>query len=292
MHPSDKTVTRRSVIGALAAVPLASATLASDRLDPIRVIQSGHSLTNDVVPPLYDMVRATSMRGGKLEQSTIPGSPMDWRWNNAATPDIRQPQIMAGYDVLVITERVPLTQALDAHDSRRWALHWITHAARYGADGRGARSVLYASWVHIDSGPASEYAGRDPEGHLTFRERMPLEMSRWQEILDHVNANLPAETPQVPMIPGPLVMARAYDLISEGSAPGIDQMELFFRDAIHLTPLGGYLMALAHYMVIYDADPRGLPHGVPARGGPNREQAAWMQELVWSVVSDYQARAV
>ncbi|MFV0301488.1 MAG: hypothetical protein ACK5IP_11515, partial [Paracoccus sp. (in: a-proteobacteria)] len=46
-------------------------------------------------------------------------------------------------------------------------------------------------------------------------------------------------------------------------------------------------IALAHFAVIYNRDPRGLPHGVPAKGGTSPEQAAWMQDLVWRVVSSY-----
>jgi len=273
------------------SVPFAGSALAKEFLPALRVVQSGHSLTDDIGPSLTKMVRATSKRGGKMDLATIPGSPMDWRWNHAADPDIRQPEIMAGYDVLVITERTPLTQSLEPHDSRTWAVRWMNHAAQHGADGRGARTVLYAAWVQVDSGPASPNAGADPEGHLPFRTRMPLEMERWQIILDHMNANLPPDIASVPMIPGSLVMARAYDDIAAGRAPGITRIEDLFKDNVHLNLMGAYLIALAHYMMVYDGDPRGLLHGVPARGGPDRAQAEWMQDLVWDVVGDYRARS-
>lgn len=285
-----KPLTRRSVAGGLVSLPFAPSALASTFLPPLRVVQSGHSLTDDIGPSLVKMVRATSKRGAKMDLATIPGSPMDWRWNHAANPDIRQPEVMAGYDVLVLTERIPLTQSLEPHDSRSWAVRWLTHAARHGAEGRGARTVLYASWVQVDSGPAARAAGSDPEGHLPFRDRMPLEMARWQIILDHMNANLPAGSPCVPMIPGPLVMARTYDEIAAGRAPGLTRIEDLFKDHVHLNLMGAYLIALAHYAVIYEADPRGLLHGVPARGGPDRDQAAWMQDLVWDVLNDYRAQ--
>ena len=281
--------TRRATLAGLALLPFAQPLHASDRLPALRVVQSGHSLTDDIISPLSDMVRSTSVRGGKLDKSTLPGSPMDWRWNNPATPDIRQPEIMAGYDVLVLTERVPLTQALEPHDSRRWALHWVDHAARYGAEGNGARSVLYASWVDVTSGPAFANPTKDPEGHIPFRDRLPLEMARWKIILDHINTNLPARVPSVPMIPGPLIMARAYDDIAAGRAPGLRTISDLFRDTIHLNAMGAYLIALGHYAVVYEADPRGLLHGVPARGGPDRTQAAWMQNLVWDVLREYRS---
>ena len=263
----------------------------AERLPALRVVQSGHSLTDPIIAPLTRMVQATSIRGGALDKATIPGSPMDWRWANATRPDIRDPDVMAGYDVLAITERVPLSTTLEPHKSREWALRWYNHAWTHGNSGRGARSVLYASWVDINSGSGYDNRYNDPEGEIPFRDRLSIEMDRWDAILKHVNQNRPDSSPVMQMIPGPLIMARAYDEISAGRAPGLGGFDELFTDHIHLNAMGAYMIALAHYAVIYDADPRGLPHGVPARGGPSKEQAAWMQSLVWDVLGDYRAKA-
>lgn len=275
------------VLASFACMALGIGAAASERLPALRVVQSGHSLTDGVVGPLETMVRVTSMRGGKLDKATIPGSPMDWRWNNASNPDIRQPEVMARYDILAITERVALSNTMNYHDSKHWALHWAGHAWEHGANGGGARSVLYASWVNIESGPGFENPYNDPEGHLTFRERLPLEMVRWQSILDHVNANRPNGMPEMEMIPGPLIMARAYDDIASGTAPGFNDINDLFSDSIHPNEMGAYLIALAHFAVIYDGDPRGLPPTGLAQGGPDKVQAAWMQEIVWDVLTEY-----
>lgn len=260
-----------------AAMPAA----AQDRLAPLDIVQSGHSLTDSIIAPLADMIRAAVQRGGRLDAATIPGSPMDWRWANETVPDIRQAQVMDDYDVLVITERVSLSHTVPWHDSKRWALHWFTHAWE-----NGARSVLYASWTDVVSGPEYENPYGDPEGHVPFRDRLPLELARWQAMLDHVNANRPAGSPAMTMIPGPQIMMRAYDDIAAGRAPGLSDIAELFADDIHLNPLGSYLIALGHFAVIFDADPRGLPAGVPAQGGPDAAQAAWMQALVWDVVRE------
>ena len=262
----------------LLAIP--QAAFAQDRLPTLNIVQSGHSLTDDIRAPLTQFVRAQAMRGGRLDKATLPGSPMDWRWRNATDPDIRQPGVMAQYDVLVLTERVPLSRTFGPHKSPDWALRWTEHAWTSGQ----VRTVLYASWVDWTSGPGAANPHSDPEGNVPFRDRLPLEMARWQQIQDHVNANLPAGAPSVPMIPGPLIMAAAYDEIAAGTAPGMGAISDLFADHIHLNPMGAYLIALAHFAVIYDADPRGLPHGVPARGGPDAQQAAWMQDLVWRVL--------
>ena len=259
---------------------LAGAAAAQDRLPATRSVQSGHSLTDGIIAPLSQMIRATSIRGGALHKATIPGSPMDWRWSNATDPDIRRAEIMERYDVLVITERVPLSGTFDAHNSPEWASRWVNHAWSNGQ----ARSVIYATWVETDSGPGADNPYNDPDRHLTFRARLPIEMKLWQTILDHANSERPDDAPEVALIPGPLMVAEAYDQIEAGRAPGLSEIEDLFLDTIHVNPLGAYLIALAHYAVIFDRDPRGLPHGVPARGGPTAEQAAWMQQLVWDVL--------
>ncbi|MFY9211269.1 MAG: hypothetical protein WAO69_09100 [Aestuariivita sp.] len=259
-------------------------TAASERLPALRVVQSGHSLTDTILAPLTLMVRATSMRGGRLDKATIPGSPMEWRWNNATSPDIRQPAVMAEYDVLAITERVALTTTLEPHESKIWALRWAEHA--WAA---GARSVLYASWVNVESGPGFDNDNNDPEGHLPFRDRLPLEMARWESIQAYVNDNRSPDMPEMTMIPGPLIMARAYDEIAAGRAPGLSDIRDLFADDIHLNEMGSYLIALGHFAVIYGGDLLGLPQGVPARGGPDKAQAEWMQRLVREVLADYAA---
>lgn len=255
---------------------------------PQRIIQSGHSLTDGIIAPLARMIASAGYGRDVVDRATIPGSPMDWRWKNATDPDIRQPDVMGEYDLLVITERVSLSGTLRWHASDTWALHWFEHAHEYGAQGQGAPTILYASWIDVTSGPQHPNPYNDPEGNVPFRDRLPLEQERWQYILDHVNANRPAGTPKMKMIPGPLIMAAAYDDITAGATPGLSDISDLFSDDIHVNDMGAYLIALAHFMVIYDADPRGLPHGVPSRGGPSKEQAAWMQDLVYRVVSDYQ----
>lgn len=265
--------------------------LAADKDDfSLRVVESGHSLTDGIMPPLESFVRLRGSRRGTLVKSTIPGSPMEWRWEHAPEgddPDIRDPKVMANFDVLVITERVSLANTAPYHRSSEMALRWAEHAWRHGSDGAGARSILFATWVDMTSGPDHPNPYNDPEGHIAFRERMPLEMARWEEIRGHVNAGLADGMPQMAMIPGPLIMAAAHDDILASKAPGLGSLSDLFADDIHLNDRGNYLIALAHFAVIYNKDPRGLPANIPPRSGPDQAQAAWMQELVWRVLAEY-----
>lgn len=253
-----------------------------------RIIMSGHSLTDPIPMPLRAMALAAgAMQDVVVDGSTIPGSPMDWRWAHPATPDAKTD--IGRYDVLVLTERVPLSNTLPYHNSPAVALTWLENSWRHGADGRGAQTILYSSWVEIDSGPDAENPHGDDERHIPWRERLPLEFARWMEIADYVNANLPEGAAPMRIIPATLVFAAAYDEIIAGKAPGFSEIADLFLDNIHVNWKGAYLAALPHYAVIYDRDPRGLPTtiGLPVSVTP--EQGLWMQELVRDVVTTFQS---
>lgn len=285
-------LTRRGFgTGALAAgAALGLGTARAQEAPPLpilRIVQSGHSLTDGLMTPLRDMINASGGRGTLLVKSTIPGSPMEARWQHEADPDLRQPEEIAKFNLMVNTERVTLSNTLPFHNSEATALLWFNHAWEHGNDGKGAASILYASWVNIDSGPGFDDPYNDPDGQIPLRDRYPREMVLWEQILDHVNNNRPEGSPVMKMIPGPLIMAEAYDAIAAGTAPGLTDFYQLYDDTIHANDLGNYMIALAHFAVIYNRDPHGLPAGVPARGGPSQEQAAWMQDLVWQVVTSY-----
>ena len=272
---------------------LSSEALGESRRLGLRVIQSGHSLTDPIIYPLHLLVRASGGLGETITKSTIPGSPMDIRWNEApgyGQPDARH--AIADYDILVLTERVSVHSTIEWHNSLGQALTWFNHAWTEGNAGKGAETILYATWVGIDSGPDAANPYNDPQELIPFRERMDLEMEGWQSILDHVNANRIAGSPPMRMIPGPLLMAELYDAIERGEVPGIATIADVFSDTIHPNDLGAYYIALAHYAVIYNRDPRGLPNRLGMATSPSRELATWMQETVWRVVSSYEGSGV
>lgn len=256
----------------------------------MRVIQSGHSLTDPIVPMLDRIVAATGRpeaRRRRIDRSTVPGSPMDWRWThrNEYMADARHD--IAGYDMLVITERTPLSNTVPWHNSEEMALTWAAHAWTEGSGGAGAATVLYATWVATTSGPEAENPYKDPEGLIPFRDRLPLEMARWQAIADHANAGRPSGAPAIRVVPGPLIMAAAHDAIAAGTAPGLERIEALFSDEIHLNPQGAYLIALAHLAVIYGLDPRDTPDLPTAPDMPSPATAAWMKALVHEVLAAY-----
>lgn len=289
-------ISRRGFLYGATALPLvgygqrAQAAVQGHLALDARTIHSGHSLTDPIVPMLDTLVSTVdpiTSRGRVIDRSTIPGSPMDWRWDNrtAPMPDARDD--IADYELLVITERVSLSGTKPWHNSEEMALRWFTHAWENGHGGAGAQTILYATWVQIDSGPDFENPFNDPEGHLLFRDRLPLEMARWQEILDHVNTNRPSGAPKMHMIPGPLIMAAAHDDVVAGNAPGVQGIDDLFSDDIHLNTAGAFLISLAHLAVIYGIDPRSVPGRMGRSGWPSEETADWMKTLVHEVLQDY-----
>ncbi|MGP9789742.1 hypothetical protein [Roseinatronobacter sp. NSM] len=273
-----KAVMRKLGVGLVALwLSIAQGPAFADMALDARVVMSGHSLTDPIPDMLRPMVQATGGRGAVIDRSTIPGSPMDWRWNNTAQPvDARS--AMGNYDLLVLTERVPLLNTMGYHNSADEALKWARHAWE-----NGARTVLYATWVTRDTGPGS---GDDTsEGHIPFRDRLQVEQARWLEIRDHVNRHRPDGMPEMVMIPGPRLMTALYDAIAAGTAPGLASMDALFRDDIHVNDLGAYVMALAHYAVIYGRSPLDVPPGLGRTPTPEPELARWLQQLVADVLA-------
>lgn len=264
------------------------AAMASDGINSVvlprslatRVIQSGHSLTDPIPPVLEGIIRAAGGPNVNIARSTVPGSTMEYRWlKKPGYPDPDARSAIGDYAVLVLTERVSLPGPMEYHNSKGEALRWFNHAWQNGDAGRGAETILYATWVDIKGDQ------KDPEGHLSWRERLLLESRRWMQILDYVNSNRAQGTPPMRLIPGTLIFLDVYDQIAAGTAPGLNDISDLFSDDIHLNDAGSYLIALAHYAVIYGRDPRGLPNKVGLTTPPSSEIAAWMQDLVWRIVT-------
>ena len=285
---------RRSFLAGMTAVPFMTvgavrAETGRERPFNLRIVMSGHSLTDPIPYPLTIMVKAAGgagSRGMVIDSSTIPGSTAKLRWQ----PDIKLPVDakldIAKYDTLVLTERVPVRSALQWEEARDYALKWFEHAWKQGKSGNGAETVYYASWIGVRSGPGNTDPYDMPDERLIpFRERLDLEMRTWQDIADFVNQNRPSGSPAMRVIPGPKIMAAVFDAISAGTAPGLTAMQDLFEDEIHVNAKGAFLIALAHFAVIYGQDPRGVPGLRGEAGWPSADQQAWMKELVWDVVS-------
>ncbi|WP_137109960.1 hypothetical protein [Rhodobacter sp. SY28-1] len=290
-------VDRRDVLGGLACLPLvgaAKSVLANtgqERPFNLRVVMSGHSLTDPLPHPLSILVQAAggaASRGMVIERSTIPGSTAKLRWVHDLDLPVDARRDIAGFDVLVLTERVPVRSAIGWEEAVEYTQQWFDHAWTKGNGGKGAETIYYASWVDIRSGPGNDDGYDLPDERvIPLRERLDLEMGSWQDVADQVNAARPAGSPPMRVIPGPKIIAAVLDAIAAGTAPGLTSIQDLFEDTIHPNAKGAFLIALAHFGVIYGRDPRTLPNLRGELGWPTAEQADWMKALVWDVLRAY-----
>lgn len=287
---------RRSVLAGMASLPLMAATpglaaTGAERPFNQRVIMSGHSLTDSVQTPLIIMVEAAggaSARGMLIDRSTIPGSTANLRWQPESELLFDAKRDIAKYDTLVLTERVPVRSSLVWEEAQEYAILWFEHAWKAGRSGKGAETIYYASWIGIESGPGNTDENDLPDERIIpFRERLDLEMGTWQAIADEVNRTRPAGSPPMRVIPGPKIMAAVFDAIAAGTAPGLTAMKDLFEDDIHVNAKGAFLIALAHFAVIYGRDPHTVPRLRGEPGWPTAEQQDWMKTLVWDVLRAY-----
>lgn len=185
------------------------------------------------------------------------------------------------YDVVVLTEMVEIRDAIRWHDSARELAGWAREAR---AGNPEVRVYLYETWHPLD----------DPEGWL---QRLDADLARhWEgEILRPALAEDGVGT--INVIPAGQVMAAAVRAMEGGEVPGMtDRSQLFgltpegAPDMIHLGDWGNWLVAMAHFAVIYQRLPEDAPvlhaDGSPATPLPPGAEEV-LRQVVWRVVSGY-----
>ncbi|MEZ5756371.1 MAG: hypothetical protein R3D90_16995 [Paracoccaceae bacterium] len=265
----------------------------------VRQIHSGHSLSDAYMANPWPgrLTLATEVRGGQraydtIFNSSIPGAPLHWRWNNpSAYPDARQN--IDQFELLVITESVPL-QVQEEYfktDTLDWMDRWVEHAWTKGNAGKGSEVMLYTSWIWWQhSGQPPEY---DLEADIPFRERLDIDGARWERIQDHANANRPEGMPPIYMIPGHRMIMRIYDDIETGKAPGLTSIGDIFADDIHLNNIGQFAITTLVYAVIYQRNPRELPDRLAIPDDRlSAAQARYFKQIAWEIATTYNRTGV
>ncbi|MDT8857318.1 hypothetical protein RNZ50_20215 [Paracoccaceae bacterium Fryx2] len=295
---------RRGVIGAGLAAGLAGVlaglvlwrrpvAVADTVLPPpggaLRVYHLGHSLVGRDMPAMLAQLAGHGFAsqlgwGASLRQhwgaEPVPGFEVEN--DHADHLPARQALESGAFDAVVLTEMVEIRDAIRWHDSATYLAHWA-QAARAGNP--AVRVYLYETWHRLD----------DPDGWL---ERIDADLERhWEEAL---RRPAQARAGAVHLIPAGQVLAAVVRAAEAGQVPGLTgRADLFARaeggvDPIHLGDLGAYLVALAHYAVLYHRSPLGLPHvlrradGSPAEALPDAAVPV-VQALVWQVVGRHAA---
>jgi hypothetical protein len=284
---------------ALPARPaLAQADLPPRAASPltVRQIHSGHSLSDayGANPWPGRLILATAQKTGNrahdlIQRSIIPGSSLAWRWNNpTATPDARRN--IDAFELLVITESVPLSANTLKTGSMDWLDRWVAHARLRGNAGKGAEVMLYSTWLPWrQSGPPPAH---DREAGLPFRKRLALDGLRWEQMQDSANANRPAGMRPVYMIPGHRLMMRIDDDIAARRAPGLASIGDIFADDIHLNDRGQYAITCLVYAVIYQRNPAELPDRLAGEDRLSVSQARYFKAIAWEIAASYRRTGV
>jgi hypothetical protein len=265
----------------------------------VKQIHSGHSLTDTYVSNPWPgrLVLATeTMRGTKphdtVRNSTIPGSPLHWRWSNATDyPDARKD--IGDFELLVTTEAVPLIPYEEVFQEYTLDFldRWVAHTWNNGNGGKGAEMMLYSSWPYLNkSGIPPDF---DVEASIPYRQRLDLDGTRWERIQDHANANRPDGMPLIYMIPGHRLIMRIYDDIKAAKAPGLTSINDIFADDIHLNDKGQYAITALVYAVIYQRNPRELPDKLAVPEDTlSSAQAHYFKTIAWEVATGYNRSGV
>lgn len=192
------------------------------------------------------------------------------------------------YPVVVLTEMVELADAIAYFDSPEYLALWAQRIRAARAD---TRIYLYETWHKLD----------DPRGFLSRVDEDRIAL--WEGTL-LAQAKAMEGVGTIHVIPGGQIKAAAVRAIEASEVPGLTRREDLFGvnpdgtpDPIHFNDTGAYLMALAHYAVIYHRSPVGLPSALMrADGSPVTpiapDTAAALQKIVWDVVTGYPATGV
>lgn len=253
------------------------------------VYHLGHSLVGPNMPAMLAQLGGhdyasqlgwgTPLKAHWTEGETLAGYEIHASPGRSPVP-ARQALSSGDFPVVVLTEMVEIRDALRYFEGAHWLSEWAALARRGNPQ---VRVYLYETWHRLD----------DADGWL---ERIESDLeANW---LGRLIAPAEAEgrSGEIFLIPGGQVMASVARAAEAGELPGLTSREdLFARDdagdvdMIHINDLGAYVVALAHYAVIYHRSPVGLPHqltradGTPA-DAPPAEAARRIQEIVRDVV--------
>ena len=257
----------------------------------------GHSLINFHIPNMVDKLSIAGSQTFSYDANIGNGANLFWHWNNPTTGqgpqwDLTLPN--GGYENFIITEAIPLDGHLMYSDTYTMADNFYNFAEQYNPN---IQYYIYETWHCASSGTSNANAacGGDPNNTVLWRDRLDIDLPKWEGIADHVNLT---HTNPMFIIPGGQAFARLSDRIETGTVPGITSVFDLFVDEHHLDSRGNYFIACVMYAVIHGVSPVGLPNQLTTQYGnlytifPTPAQAAIMQEIAWETVCNYQRDGV
>lgn len=256
------------------------------------VLFIGHSLVGPTMPGMVDAAAESRGGTGAVDAQVINGAPLIWQWQHGADAqgvNAREVLPSGNYDVLVMTEGLPLLNHVTWSDTNTYVRNYYDLAVSNNPD---ARVYVYETWHSLNSGTGIAVP-HDNEDHIPWRDRLDTELARWEGIVDGVNADLEPGQPEVMLIPVGQAMGMLHDRIEAGLVPGLNSINQLFSDDIHTNDLGSYFVTMVQYATIYGDDPRNLPIELAGVSGvPTEAMADALQEIAWNAVTTYDGSGV
>lgn len=242
-------------------------------LTQANVFYLGHSLQGWQAPAMIGDFSAHANASYRYQAAIGIGANLAWQWEHPERAEGSNPRTTLAaepFDVLVMTEAIPLASQLEWADSPGHAGRFLALAH---ARNPNVQAYLYETW---------DYLSVDD-----WRAQLDSDRALWVSILDAVNAAHPGR--DMLLIPAGRAMAALYDRIEAGGVPGINNIRDLFSDDVHLTNTGWYFIALVQYATIFRRSPVGLPAATTDRfdqpiAPPPAGAVPVMQEIAWQVV--------
>lgn len=262
-----------------------SATIASN------IFFVGHSLVSETLPNMLNSLIDAQRGSGQVDYQLINGAPLGYNWQNGASAqgmNARTALASGRYDVLVLTEAVPLDSQIAYWDSKGNALNYYRAAIAGNPD---AQVYMYETWHDLRSGTGVDVPYDEGDGR-SWRARIEADIAKWEGIVDHVNANRPEGAKAMLLVPVGQAMLNLMDAIDARQVPGITSIQQLFGDSIHPNSLGFYFVAMVQYATIFGVNPADLPTATFNQFGgayqaPGAALADALQAIAWATVNEY-----
>lgn len=240
----------------------------------------GHSLVGPVMPNMFNAFMADQGLDTRADAQVINGSPLRYNWDNGASAEgvnARAVLPSGDYDAVVVTEAIPLADQIRWNDTEGYAKQYYDLAV--GAN-PNAQFYVYETWHYIGADTAA------------WRAQIASDLSLWEGIVDHINANREGNTPEALIVPAGQALGNLHDAIEAGQVPGLSSIRDLFSDDIHLTETGAWFIAALQAEVLAGVDAAtaplqtASPFGV-AYEGPTAAMASAMNVVIDQTLAAY-----
>jgi len=247
----------------------------------------GNSLTDTLNGPLEPLADSSGV-DHKYLRTTIPGAPTDWIWDHPGSamgePDYRTVLANVSIDHL-------FTQPFAGHDRS------VANESEYSAKfyrlalqkNPNVQHWLYVQWPEKAfsdnwSKATGNAAGFGFTPATTWEQGVTnhiLYVEKIRQAMDDAEGGK-----SIRIVPGGLGLVKLKQAIEAGNVPGItDFFNSQFSDDLHLNSKGAYMIALVHYVAMYQKNPAGLSY---ANTGLTAQQAQIYQQIAYDTVKNYQ----